>query len=311
MKSSTVKTAAAIGLAAVIGGVALEYGCRHHKDDGLAGGALPRRPDDPLVLKQEAEYLARAIQRDAPLILGGLPKSVRHLTIITNVGFIAGYDEERHEPAWVWYHLKKFGAVGENRVSGSRAGLRFEMDPRTKARIPGNFLTDSGYDNGHMAPFDAIEVSYGVKAARGTFTMADDVPQPPEFNRRTWLHIEKLEENFYANNNDEGMDVIDGPVFRRGDKVLRKGSHTMEVPWACYKIWLDDKFHLAVMIVPLNTAPTTNVTQFLSTLHRLSEATELQFLTDLPPECRNALEYFQPADLWELDRAPVRAKRKK
>src|SRR5262245_10819566 len=76
---------------------------------------------------------------DPRTFYAGMPESSRKLTILTNCGFYIGYDEQRHEAAWVAYHLRKMGAVGQNIVSDKRPS-GFKSDPRTKSMIPGSFL---------------------------------------------------------------------------------------------------------------------------------------------------------------------------
>lgn len=312
MTFRAVKVTAALTAAAAVvaGGILLERGCRHHGDEDLAKEKLPDRTrvlshDDPIVQQKEAAYIAEALRHPRPLIYGGLPESVHRLTILTNIGYIAGYDEQRHESLYVAYRLSRFGKIGENVVSGSRAGLRFQADDRLQDPIPGSFLAKSGYDNGHMAPSDAIFVCFGRKAQEQTFRMPNVIAQKRVMNEVVWREIERLEENFYANACKE-IWIIDGPVFGPNDEVIRKGKHSMEVPEACFKIWIDEdrnRIRILVFIVPQDVKKTDseNVARFLVSLGEARRRTQLKFFPDLPDACRQALESLQATNLWKLE----------
>ena len=77
----------------------------------------------------------------------GLPKSTSYpfpITVLTNQGYIAGYCEERKNPAWVSYRVFKLA----NANSPPRPS-RFTVDTRTTSRIRHDDYTRSRYDQGH------------------------------------------------------------------------------------------------------------------------------------------------------------------
>ena len=55
----------------------------------------------------------------------------KNVKVLHNTGYVTGYDESKHSPAWVAYRLHRHGEVGENSVAAPRDLFSFKTDTRT------------------------------------------------------------------------------------------------------------------------------------------------------------------------------------
>ena len=259
----------------------------------------------PTVAAQEAAHIRKALQNPRGHLYAGLPKSVRQLTIVTNISSIVGYDEENGGVAWAAFRVWRTGEIGENQISGKRTG-GFRADKRTKLKIPGTMLNNSGWDNGHVTPYDALVVLYGGELREQVKDelrlMSIIVPQPPDFNRVTMRHVEKLEANYWANALKE-VFVIAGTEYAAKSEKITHGEHEISKPAGYFRIEVDEEDNRIRMMVfefPVTTGATTNIAPFLSTLGRVQSRNKANYFPDLPEEARVALEDSKQTELWKL-----------
>ncbi len=215
-----------------------------------------------------------------------------HLLVLTNIGYVTGYSESRHDPIWVCYSLHP--------VSDLHAPPRpqhFEVDARTRARVSQHDYTGSGYDRGHMAPNYAIAVCDGEQAQVQTFLMSNIIPQSPHLNREVWERLEQREIKVYAQR-FRRIWVIDGPVFPSTPRRLASG---VALPDACYKIIVEEeggKPNVMAFIMPQAVAGTEPVEQFLTSVRDIEQKTGLDFFAEMPQEVQDRLESQKAAALW-------------
>lgn len=230
---------------------------------------------------------------DRTHLLGGLPKSARPLRILENTGFIAGYDEERGNPAWVAYR-----AFEPASFTAPDRPETFLPDPRTRARIHPDLYTNSGYDRGHLAPNFAIAVLHGEEAQAETFAMSNIIPQSPALNRQLWRDLEQRIIRRYTKRFTE-VWTITGPVYPDGEPQTL--ANRVAIPEACFAIIIDEHekgLRALAFLIPQDVSGTENPAQFLTSIREIETRTGLDFLTAFGQEVQEALEPHPNLRVW-------------
>ena len=252
----------------------------------------PRTFDRPSFIAIETA-LAEETRRQGNLVYGGLPRTASQtkLVILHNIGYYAGYCDDRRNPLWVAYRLDTVDF--EHKLSRPKG---FKIDHRTLSRVDPKEYSKSGYDRGHMAPNSAIATRYGREAQIETFMMSNIVPQTPELNRRVWQRLEKLEDE-YANRYGT-LWVIVGPVFDEHIKTL--GSN-IEVPDAFFKILIDedqDGIRTLAFLIQQTVTGKEPIESFLTSINEIQKLTQLDFFWPLSDEAEARLEAATAGKLW-------------
>ena len=225
----------------------------------------------------------------------GLPKSISYpypITVLTNQGYIAGYCEERKNPAWVSYRVFKLA----NAESPPRPS-RFTVDTRTTSRVRHDDYTRSRYDRGHMAPNYAIGSRYGATAQRETFYMSNIVPQKPDLNRRIWRMLEERIAKEYAMNFEE-VWIITGPVYDEKKETL---DSEVEIPDAFFKIIIDEvsgKPRVLAFLIDQDVTGSERFSQFLASVDFIEGVTGLDFLAGLEDSLEDKIEERKVGRIW-------------
>jgi endonuclease G len=226
-------------------------------------------------------------------IYGGEPKTASQtkLLLLRNIGFYAGYCDERRNPLWVAYRLdaKDF----EHRLSRPKG---FSIDHRTLARVEPKEYAKSGYDRGHLAPNSAIATRFGREAQLETFKMSNIVPQTPELNRRIWQRLEKLEED--CANNRGSIWVITGPVF---DEHIKTIGNNIEVPDAFFIIIVDEEqegIKTLAFLIPQTVTGKEPIEHFLTSIDEIEKLTKLDFFWPMSDQLEDKLESSTASRLW-------------
>ncbi|PKL50743.1 MAG: endonuclease [Candidatus Riflebacteria bacterium HGW-Riflebacteria-2] len=237
--------------------------------------------------------LVEETRRQANIVYGGQPATASQtkLTLLKNIGFYAGYCDERRNPLWVAYRLdaKDF----EHRLSRPKS---FSVDHRTLSRVDPKEYAKSGYDRGHLAPNSAIATRFGRDAQLETFKMSNIVPQTPELNRRVWQRLEKFEED--SANNRGSIWVIAGPVF---DEHIKTIGNNIEVPDAFFKIVIDEEqegIKAIAFLIPQTVTGKEPIEHFLTSIDEIEKLTGLDFFWPLSDEAESRLESSTAASLW-------------
>lgn len=237
--------------------------------------------------------LREATQKSRNIVFGGPPiiASNTRLTILQNIAYHTGYNEERRSPAWVAYRLD----AGENSDKLKRP-KGFKSDLRTMARISPNDYSKSGYDRGHLAPNSAIATRFGRDAQIETFLMSNIVPQTPDLNRKVWQRLEKLEDE-YANRL-ENIWVITGPIF---DDHIQSITNQIEIPDAFFKIIFDEEkgnLRTIAFLMQQNVTGKEPLDHFLTSIDEIEKLTGMDFIAPLADEVENRLETIVPGRVW-------------
>jgi endonuclease G len=225
----------------------------------------------------------------------GLPRSVAYpypILILTNMGYISGYDSVRKNPAWVTYH--EFRVVNPPHLPRPS---KFLPDPRTGGVVRPEDYTNSGYDRGHMAPNYGIAICYGASAQNETFLMSNIIPQKPGLNRQLWRLLEETEVRKYAVE-FESIWVVTGPAYDASGMRLKNGTF---VPAACFKIMLDEvngQPRMLAFLVPQTVTGHEPASQFLTSVAYIQQVTGLDFFWELEDTLENTLEKAPPTGMW-------------
>ncbi len=260
---------------------------------------LPPLPASSLTATNEAHYIK---SRPLALTYGGLPVVTnRTVMVITNIGYISGYDLARHNPNYVFYRLDPIGSPG-SRASIAERPRTFTVGERGEIGLPSNPLRNTGYDHGHLAPNYAIASRFGAEAQQETFRVWNMLPQLPEHNRKTWRYLEAYEADDVANR--YRLWVCDGPVFGAERKTAKRwdGSETtIEIPEQFYKIWLkeeDGRIKACAFLIPHDTRATTNMARFLTTVRKVESLTGINFFPELSDDLEERMENELPEGIW-------------
>lgn len=255
---------------------------------------LRQHQEQPEQVKPEA-ILPIKPHADRRYIYAGNPRPMPtfqyQIHVLTNIGYVAGYCENRKDPVWVGYRLFKV-----NNLQAPKRPERFMMDARTSARVTSTDYTGSGYDRGHMAPNYAIAICYGQAAQLQTFLMSNIIPQRSKLNRGIWNNLEQMEIRNYAQQLEE-IWVLTGGIFD-GTNHLTSG---VNIPSACYKILVDEQNgtpRVLAFIIGQNINGTEDFTSFLTSVDHVEQKTGLDFMSELPDDIENNIEAQVAQKTW-------------
>ncbi len=272
------------------------------RNDDLSNSQLPSREKfSPELARQEEQRYVKDRQKKPPThIYGGLPRYAKPLIVITNSGFIVGYDlNERKNPLYVCYFLPKKGPVGWHDDNTPKRPSGFYADPRIPG-IPGNFLANTGYHFGHLAPNYAIASRYGSAAQVETFAVYNVVAMHKDANLGMWKKTENLECDYFANAFD-GTWQIAGPIFDDNREFV--GKHKTDLADAFYKIIIDeDGDRIRLLPFTIGQHPKGELVEALNSVHELERLTKLDYFPELPPHIQYSLENTKPTELWNAPR---------
>jgi len=198
-----------------------------------------------------------------------------NLLVLTNIGYVVGYDNQRKNPAWVCYRL-----FATNHHALPRPG--FKEDTRTQAKVKETDYprtSESGYEKGHMAPNKAIAVCYDTNAQLETFLMSNIIPQKPKLNKGVWKRLESNEVQ-YARQFTQ-IWVIDGPIFGAQPETFPSG---VQVPEKCFKMIVmetNGQPQVLAFIMPQDVAGKKHPAQFLTSVDEIEKQTGLDFFSEL------------------------------
>ncbi len=268
----------------------------------LAGCAVllhsPRLKDSgrghPLPVAARVEPAAAAVSpAGGKYCYAGEPVSRVPLLVLTNIGYVIGYDKVRRSPVWVGYRL--FSTNNPNWPKRPDRG--FPTDKKTKAFYKGY---GTNYNRGHCAPSRAIGFCYGVKAQLETFQPENILPERPLLNQRVWEKLEAMELTNYARQCKE-IWVTTGPVFDESPKTMPNGA---VIPKSIYKIIADEedgRVRVLAFIIPQTVQGREYPAQFLTSVDEVEKETGLDFMSELPDDVENRVEAEKAADLWRFD----------
>lgn len=212
-----------------------------------------------------------------PASTGHPVASHREIRILTNPGFVIGYDLARRRAAWVAFRL--------HAVHGFESMERpdFQPDPRLR---PGARRTEypfHGFDRGHMAPNYAMRQLYGRDAQRASFHYSNVVAQGSRLNQLDWQRLEEIEVDDIAPR-VAPLWVVTGPMPVPGD----------EIPNRFYRIWLarndNGEWRALAFILPQDVRGDERLSRYRVAIDSIEAVTGLDFFPDLAPKIQVQLE---------------------
>lgn len=153
------------------------------------------------------------------LLVCGRPLCQGYDTVI-NSGFYRSYFSRTYkQPIFVVYALHRGGGDCD------RAGERFRTGG-VRGSATASDYAKSGYDQGHMVPFE--DFAYDCDLSARTFMFYNAIPQAPGLNRGSWRKWESIVRQ--ASVNDTLVVVAGGSGYKRkiGDGLF--------VPDFCWKV---------------------------------------------------------------------------
>jgi endonuclease G len=153
------------------------------------------------------------------------PASAEETTIICKRRFVIGYSTSRHAPLWVAQKL----TAADLSADGVRRRDNFRPDPdlSTSQQSTVKEFVGSGYDRGHMAPFEDMDDT--VESADESFVLTNIVPQHPALNRGAWRTVESSARKLALQHGV--VYTITGTAFSCSPKMLSAGTHVPVAVW--------------------------------------------------------------------------------
>lgn len=233
------------------------------------------------------------------MVFQGIPKETRTASftrIFRNNAYMVGYSDLRGNPLWVVYQLSQ---MPENAPSLKRPE-RFHTDWRNAGLISSEAYTNSGYDQGHMAPNHAIALLYGKEAQEETFLMTNITPQKPSLNQKLWQKLEVKELEVFAPK-FKTLWVYTGPLFEGKNRRL-KSSPWVEIPDAFYKIYVgveaNGSLKALALIIPQNAKATDSLEKYVVSIDEVESRSGFDFLHELEDAIEVPLERERHREEW-------------
>ena len=235
---------------------------------------------------------------DNTIVYGGAPTRTGlavgiPLRVLTNRGYVVGYNDDARNPAWAAYRLSDVG----NLPKPAPRPDKFEVDRRTAARVSPDDYTGTGYDRGHLAPNYAIATRFGDVAQRETFLMSNISPQLHALNAGLWQELERKIATSYPARYEE-VWVFAGPIFGAQPPRLRNG---VLVPEAFFMIILDEqegKLRTLAFIVPQQVPADASLGSYLTSVTEIQRRTQLDFFRELEDGSEGLVEQHQASRVW-------------
>lgn len=142
-----------------------------------------------------------------------------HDTVINNGLYRSYFSRVYKQPVFVVYTLHKGGGDCD------RSGEKFRVGGVRGSATASDYLR-SGYDQGHMVPFE--DFAYDCDLASKTFMFYNAVPQAPGLNRGAWRKWESVVRRVSIK---DTLVVIAG-----GSGYKRKIGNGLFVPEYCWKV---------------------------------------------------------------------------
>jgi endonuclease G len=233
---------------------------------------------------------------DKTIVYGAVPSTTAPGTtikLLTNHGYIVGYNDLTGSPAWVAYHVRDLAKIP---VPAPRPE-KFEVDRRTVSRVSSEIYAASGYDRGHLAPNYAIATRYGAEAQRETFLMSNITPQRHALNAGLWKELEMKIATSYPARYGE-VWVFAGPIF---DGSFKKLKGKVPIPDAFFMIIVDEqegKLRTLSLIVPQEADASSGIDRYLTTISEIQRRTQLDFFSDLDDVSEKQIESVAATRVW-------------
>jgi DNA/RNA endonuclease G (NUC1) len=123
--------------------------------------------------------------------------------------YTISYNNTKHTPNWVSWHLSSTWLGGIDRQNDFRANPDL---PAGWYQVGSSEFSGSGFDRGHMCP--SADRTFSVADNSATFLMTNMIPQSPDNNENTWADLESYCRSLVSAGNE--LYIIDGPYGQGG-----------------------------------------------------------------------------------------------
>ncbi|CAM1344723.1 DNA/RNA non-specific endonuclease [Tenacibaculum amylolyticum] len=211
-----------------------------------------------------------------------LPSSTTQQIVKHNY-YALSYNEKHEQAEWVAYTLDKDDIVNTNFKRPF-----FIKDPKVKTTSADwkNFKK-SGYDKGHLCP--AGDRRFSKAAFNETFYTSNVTPQKHNFNAGIWNKLEQ-KVRYWAKKYDH-LYVVTGGVLTDA-KYTTIGKENVSVPNSFFKVILDytqPEIKAIAFLIP-HKETDKPLHDFVISIDKLEEITNIDFFPELPDSIENKLE---------------------
>lgn len=232
-------------------------------------------------------------------MLLGLPSSPGGpMVLLDRAKFTILYDNELNNPVWVAEYLTREDVESE---AVSRDKFSFSDDPDIDGEAQTSDYTNSGYDRGHMAPAEDMEIS--ATAMKECFYMTNIVPQLHSLNGGRWRTMEELARKVALKVG--ATWIFSGPVYRNPNPGECFGTigkrNLVAVPQAFFKViaYRDATgFHTVSFLIPHLEGKASDygpLASYLWSVDQVELETGLDFLKVLDDSSETTLEAQTPS----------------
>ena len=209
--------------------------------------------------------------------------------IVNRIGYAFCYSEKHEQPMWVTYELTKEEVL--NKVVERKNNYRKDPIVETSSAFLADYK-NSGYDRGHLAP--AADMAWSETAMSESFYLSNISPQNAGLNRGMWAQLERRCRNWAVDNGK--VHIITGPLIRPNYSTI--GPNKVTVPQWYYKICVSVKNEKAIAFLIPNRKPQRSLEEFVVTVDKLEEVTDLDFMDKLPDDLEDQIEARSDIAAW-------------
>lgn len=246
------------------------------------------KPNLPITNVEDAQktYLALGNPSNAT---GSTSNADNYLMV--NNAYALSYNNSRGSANWVAWRI----AASDFGVAERQNDFRPDPNlPKTFTRITPSDYTGSGFDKGHLCP--SADRSSSSEANSATFYMTNMIPQTPDLNRNVWNDFETYSRDLVKKGNND-LYVVAGCYGERG-KLKKK----IVVPTNCWKVIVAIPPGADFSVINENTQVTAvdmpnapnlgkaDWRKFRTTVRAIEQRTNLNLLSNLPPNLQETLE---------------------
>jgi len=244
----------------------------------------------------DEQYLESAFEYGRPLDPYGKVEFV-----FSRSTYALGFDADNRIPLWTIYRINK------NSILDSTTSLRkkhpsfiSDLCLPTQFRIKSSYYNGSGYDRGHMAPFNNIvKDSYTAQISN---ILTNIAPQSIGLNRGIWKKLEIYEKELVQKSIVNELFVISGPIYNETKKDYIYNGQIL-VPTAYYKILYNPSNNTTLSFIFANKNKYTDkekeLSNHLTSIDEIEKLTNFDFFYKLE-ELEVLVENFVARKLWSL-----------
>jgi len=239
--------------------------------------------------RSDAEEQVRGGDEETPILAGGQSEA-----IYDNGYFQLQYNEEREQPDWVRYTLKK-------------DNLRKKRHPRPRNFYPdgsiktGSAVDDdyrgSGYSRGHLVP--NADMSWNKEAQRNTFLFSNISPQTTGCNGGIWRELEENTRDWAFK--FVAIKIASGPIWEGNEKEI--GRNKVDVPKYYFKAIMDDRDpeKKAIGFIIPNDVSYKHLNKYAVSIDEIEQRTGIDLFSEVSDPLEQKLESSFDLSLWPID----------